>query len=336
MDLASTYCFLMAPEAACDTESWGYHLLELSERRGLRLERSIADGGKSLRAAHGLVWPQIPCNGDVFHALRAFGAVVQFAENRAWGAMRTVHKLSQRKDRSGRRAAPTPPQRQAAETTQATAIGLADDLALLFAWLRTDVLGLAGEPLAVREELYDFICQELQARQRLCPHRLKPLVRTLRNQRRVLLGFVRALDQRLTRLTQERGVPLAAVQAACRLEALDQNQSLYWQRRAEGLRKLGSVAWTALEQAVQETLAATPRASSLVENLNGRLRTYFFLWRRTRRPYLELLRFYLNHRPYRRSAHGERVAKSPYELLSGRAHPFWLDRLVPQRPSQPN
>jgi len=85
VDLASTYCFLMAPEGVCDTDTWGYHLLELSEQRGLRLERSIADGGKSLRAAHALVWPQIPCNGDVFHALRAFGDVVQFAENRAWG-----------------------------------------------------------------------------------------------------------------------------------------------------------------------------------------------------------------------------------------------------------
>ncbi len=336
MDLASTYCFLMAPEAACDTESWGYHLLELSERRGLRLQRSIADGGKSLRAAHALVWPHLPCNGDVFHALRAFGDVVQFAENRAWAALRMIQKLSKRKDRNGRRAAPTLQQRQAAEAAQTAAIGLFDDLALLFEWLRTDVLGMAGEPLAVREELYDFIVQELQARQALCPHRLRPLVRTLRNQRPVLLGFVRALEARLAGLAQEQRVPLGAVQAVCRLEALDKNQSLYWQRRTELIRRWGPVAWTALERAVREALAATPRASSLVENLNGRLRSYFFLWRRTNRPYLELLRFYLNHRPYLRSVHADRVGKSPYELLSGRAHPFWLDLLTPGRPSQDN
>jgi len=254
----------------------------------------------------------------------------------AWGAMRTVQQLSRRKDRSGRRAAPTPQQRRAAETAQAVAIGLADDLRLLLEWMRTDVLGMAGDPLTVREELYDFICQELKARQALCPHRLKPLVRTLRNQRCVLLGFVRALDQRLASLAQERGVPLAAVQAVCRLEALDKNQSLYWQRRTDVIRRWGHVAWTAVERAAREALAATPRASSMVENLNGRLRSHFFLWRRTSRPYLELLRFYLNHRPYLRSLHANRVGKSPYELLSGRTHPFWLDLLASHRPSQDN
>jgi hypothetical protein len=335
LDLASTYCFLMAPEAVCDTENWGYHLLELSEQRGLRLDRSIADGGKSLRAAQALVWPQIPCDGDVFHAVRAFRDVSQFTENRAWEAMRTVHKLSRRKERSGRRAAPTPRRRLAAERAEAAAIDLADDLALLQQWMQSDVLGMAGETLAVREELYDFILAELEARQALCPHRLKPLVRTLRNQRSMLLGFVRALDQRLAGIAQELRVPLVQVQAACRLEAIDKNHSLYWQGRAEAMRRLGP-AWAAVEQAVQEALATTPRASSMVENLNGRLRCYFFLWRRTSRPYLELLRFYLNHRPYQRSAHADRAGKSPYELLSGQPHPFWLDLLASCGPSQNN
>ena len=42
------------------------------------------------------------------------------------------------------------------------------------------------------------------------------------------------------------------------------------------------------------------RASSLVENLNSRLRSYFFLRRQLGKDYLTLLQFFLNHRRYLR------------------------------------
>ena len=250
VDLASTYCFLMSPEATCDTDTWGVRLLELSEERNLHLERSIADGGRSLRAAQALVWPQIPCNGDVFHALRLMQEEVQFAENRAWQAMRTVQKLQRRKERTGRRAAPMPAHLEAARAAMGQAIALADDLALLYQWMRTDVLGMAGDDLATRKALYDFVVDELQARQQRCPHRLIALVRALRNQRDVLLGFVRALEARLEGVAQETGVRVAEVREVCRLEALDKNQSLYWQRRAAALRRWGP-AWVEVEAAVR-------------------------------------------------------------------------------------
>ncbi len=48
-------------------------------------------------------------------------------------------------------------------------------------------------------------------------------------------------------------------------------------------------------------MADTPRSSSLVENLNSRLRTYFTLRRHLGGAYLDLLRFFLNHRRFMRS-----------------------------------
>ena len=115
-------------------------------------------------------------------------------------------------------------------------------------------------------------------------------------------------------------------QAVAELANLDANRSLYWQRRAALAAKLGP-SFGAIEQAVQWVLANLPRASSLVENLNSRLRCYFFLWRRVSRPYLELLRFYLNHHPFARSQRVQRVGKSPAELLAGRPHPHWMQML---------
>ena len=58
--------------------------------------------------------------------------------------------------------------------------------------------------------------------------------------------------------------------------------------------------------------------SSSVENLNSRLRQYFFLRRQIGHGYLDLLRFYFNHRRYERSLRPERTGYSPAELMTGK------------------
>ena len=83
--------------------------------------------------------------------------------------------------------------------------------------------------------------------------------------------------------------------------------------------------------AVAEVAQQTVRASSVVENLNGRLRSYFTLRRHLGPDYLTLLPFFLNHRRFVRSAHAERVGHSPAELLTGQRQPHWLERLGYQR-----
>ncbi len=66
---------------------------------------------------------------------------------------------------------------------------------------------------------------------------------------------------------------------------------------------------------------------TLVENLNSRLRNYFFLRKQLGQEYLDLLRFFLNHHTFMRSEHPERVGKSPTELLTGEKQPHWLELL---------
>jgi len=79
--------------------------------------------------------------------------------------------------------------------------------------------------------------------------------------------------------------------------------------------------------AVGEALETTPRASSMVENLNSRLRNYFFLRKRLGDSYLSLLQFFCNHRCFIRSRIPERAGKSPKQLLTGQPHPHWLELL---------
>ena len=103
-----------------------------------------------------------------------------------------------------------------------------------------------------------------------------------------------------------------------------------WQREALHRQQLGG-RYYGLSEAVQELAGQVVRASSLVENVNSRLRSYFFLRRQLGPDYLALLQFYLNHRRFERSDRQERVGKSPAELLSGREHSHWLEMLGYQR-----
>ena len=80
-------------------------------------------------------------------------------------------------------------------------------------------------------------------------------------------------------------------------------------------------------EAVIMALNSTERTSSMVENLNSRLRPYLFSRREIGNGYLGLLRFFLNHKPFERSDNANRKGKSPAELLAGKPHPHWLEML---------
>ena len=90
----------------------------------------------------------------------------------------------------------------------------------------------------------------------------------------------------------------------------------------------------AVSLAMAELAESTVRASSVIENLNSRLRTYFFLRRHLGPDYLALLHFSPNHRRFLRSTRPERVGKNPTELLAGQPHPHWLEMLGYTRFSQ--
>lgn len=327
-DVRSSYCYLLSLEEQRDAETWGIRLLELQDR-GFRPEATIADAGSGLRAGQALAMPGTPCRGDVFHALQLVQPVVTFLENRAYEAIGTHGKLVHKKARCrwrGQRVQSISAQVNLAARAKAKAIDLAADVAVLADWLRRDVLSLAGPDYATRCELYDFVVAELRAREPLCPHRIGPIVRALTNQRDDLLAFAAQLDQDLAALATQFQLSLATLREMFNNEVLDVDHPLRWSRDAALRERLGG-RYFAVSVAVAELAEHTVRASSVIENLNSRLRNYFFLRRHLGPDYLALLQFFLNHRRFLRSARAERVGKSPAELLTGQSHPHWLDML---------
>jgi hypothetical protein len=125
-------------------------------------------------------------------------------------------------------------------------------------------------------------------------------------------------------------VPVQKVRDVCLLNRKQPTSNAYWECWNQ-LQVQLSGKFHLLMEAVTTALKETPRASSLVENLNSRLRNYFFLRKTLGKSYLSLLQFFLNHRCFMRSEIPERVGKSPKQLMTGEVHPHWLELLGFQR-----
>ena len=328
VDAYSTYCYLLSLEEHRDADTWGVRLLDL-QAQGFQPEATVADAGKGIRAGQALAMPEVPCRGDVFHALQTVQSLATFLENRAYAAIGTTADLQRKKTRlqwRGRHTRGVAVKLGRAQREEPRAVALATDVATLLQWLREDVLSLAGPDHATRRELFDLIVTELRSREPLCPHRIGPVVRALANQRDDLLAFASQLDQNLEVLAAEFQVDAETARAVLNVGLLEADHPSRWPRENALRSQLGSRHFS-LSVAVAEVARQTVRASSLVENLNSRLRNYFFLRRHLGPDYLALLQFFLNHRRFVRSERPDRVDKSPAELLSGRPHPHWLEML---------
>jgi hypothetical protein len=328
MDHRSTYCYLLSVEDSCDETTWGVHLLDLSDH-GLDLERTIADGGNALRAGQRAAWGDaVPCDADVFHAQMKLTQLVVFLQRRAYKCINARQYLKAKMERakkkskghrlSGRLAL--------ARQREADAVDLADQVGILADWMDNDILSVAGPNRQDRQKLYDFVVEQLHHIEPRCPHRIRPVRKMLENNRDHLLGFAGILDDRLVDVAEHFNVELYLVHKICELQGRDKTLPAYWQLREQFQHTLGKLYYS-IETAVIEAMSDIPRASSLVENLNSRLRNYFFLRRHISNDYLDLLRFFFNHHRYARSDRPERVGKSPAELLSGNSHGHWLELL---------
>jgi hypothetical protein len=327
IDLDSTYCYLLAPVGHRDAETWGIYRLDLAEQ-GLPPDYTIADGGCGLRAGQALAWPGVPCHGDVFHGLQELTRLSAVLERRAYAAIAQRDALEQqmpkaKQHRQGRALS----QRLArARVREASALRLADEMHILAPWMQHDILALAGPDAPTRQVLYDFVMERLQALEALDAERRRPVRRTLVNQRDTLLAFATRLDQALDALAPRFTVPVFRLRQVLALQERTSTTPAYWSQVAALQHSLHGQLY-GIDPALLELRHRLHRTSSLVENLNSRLRNDFFLRRQIGPQYLDLLRVFLNHSPFPRSQHSERVGKTPAQLLNAQAHPHWLELL---------
>ena len=275
-----------------------------------------------------------PCHGDVFHITRQYEGLANTLSRLAKRARSRCEKLETKIGRTGPLGPDDKLAVELARQTETQAQWLAHDIRTLTQWLSHDVLALAGPALSTRQVLFEFIVEELVKREPEDVRRTRPLRVALQNQRDDLLAFAGILDAKLADIAHAHLIPEPLVREACVLHRLATTSTAYWHGWNRLRSKLGGKFQT-LFDAVSQAMAQTPRSSSLVENINSRLRNYFTLRRHLGSSYLGLLRFFLNHRCFMRSRRAERNGKSPRELMTGHGHPHWLDTAGPRANSAP-
>ena len=96
-------------------------------------------------------------------------------------------------------------------------------------------------------------------------------------------------------------------------------------RQATALISAGELA--NIEKVHDEIINSIKRASSMVENVNGRLRAYMNIKRHVSSNFYSLIQLHMNAKKYRRSRVEARKGRSPLELLTGKPWPEFIDLL---------
>ena len=327
VDIESRFCALLAKADDRDHESWAIHLYYLQER-GYAPDTTIIDGGKGLTKGHAQALPKTTLRLDHFHFIRDLKNCSRFLKNKVASRVTKTLELV-------RRAEKAQDEKKKIACAQAlseawTELGKLEETSatfgLLAGWLQHDILQLAGYQPGERAKLYDFIVQEITAIAVGHPHRIEAIVTSLHHRRKGLLDVANDLNEKFAHLAANYKVSINTIWRVCYTARYGLDSCNYGEE-SSALEELIGEKYDEIEDAVLLILESTHRCSSMVENLNSRVRPYLDERQSVSQKTLGLIQFYLNHKPFMRSKHQRLVNKTAAEAMTGKSHQPWLEML---------
>jgi hypothetical protein len=325
-----------------DQETWGICWLELVDNETGQIERIIADQAKGLVGGIELVCdePKQSYQSDLFHVILRLVYGIWRAERKAYAAIGKEYDAADKFARATSKRV-LAKRRETYETAKAKAeqwIRCYDESVYLFRELqevlrmvdlKSGELRRKADVLAELEAILELFEQEIADEQ------IQTGADYIRKHQETVLRYfdeVEAADVSL-----KAAIPEGEVRQ-CLLRIYAYHQQLYVaygprKRYLEAQRdSLQQTLMTHVDQAdyerlfqlVEQTLASIIRSSSMGENTNSRLRRFFDSARgQITQKRLNLIRFYLNHKPFER---GRRQGRSPAQLFHGQeaSDDHWL------------
>jgi len=322
IDPISSYIYLMEEATNRDSQTWETYISDCQDR-GLQLEVSINDGGAGLISGISKACPELEFQRDTFHASYEMGKEVSKVERQAYSAMKEEAELENRV-KSGRSRQKTKDKLEDAKIKADDVAYLYDIINILFSWLK-ELFGFSGYGRQDTIALIEFILQEMEDFLDIFPG-LTAECEKIRKISPELLSFIGRLEREMGLRAIELGIPPDAFRIMYRQLAFGSSSKQYKDMEYQlVIMLMGKYDEARFE--FQKILDGTKKASSLVENLNGRIRVYIDIKRIIPTRFFVLLKVFFNTRPYRRSRIKERIGKSPLELLTGRPQPSFLEAL---------
>jgi hypothetical protein len=322
IDAHSSYTYLLEETEDRTADTWEAQLLEV-KARGLDLGLSLNDGASALKSGVLRVYPDAVIQRDVFHASYEMGREVSKAVRKAYAYIKEEEELRMRVQ--GKR-----PQQKTKEKLDeitiktAEAVQVSDVIEILYSWLK-EMLGFSGYGKVEATGLIEFILYEMEKVATNFP-KLQKECGKVRNALPSLLSFIDRLGETMHESAHKLNVPSEAFDIMYRQMSFSpesqQHQDMEYQ-----LVRILMHSYDSVRSAFGSCLSRTKKASSLVENLNGRIRTYINIKRTVPSGFFILMKVFFNTKKYRRSRCKERVGKSPWELLTGESQPEFLEAL---------
>jgi hypothetical protein len=316
-----------------DQEIWGACWLELVDNETGQIERIIADQAKGLVGGIELVCDKSAnvYQSDLFHVLMRLVAGIWRAERKAYAAIGKEYDALAKFARA--KSERVLANRQATYgTAKAEAekwIQWYDDSVYLFRELqevlrmvnlKTGELRRKADVMAELEGILELLEQEIG------DEKIQKGGRYIREHQEPLLHYFDEVEA-AAEFLNDRIAEDEVRHSLLRLYAFQQHLYVVYGQRKRHIEarraalqtflvaRIGQTEYERLSHCVEQSLSTIIRSSSMVENTNSRLRRFFDSARgQITQKRLNLIRFYLNHKPFER---GRRQGKSPAQLFHG-------------------
>jgi len=330
IDPDSTYIFGMEQHDDRKGGTWK-SMLDGLKAQGLNLKVILSDAGSGLRKGSKDAFPDAAQQSDVFHVLKDLGGSVYRFKDTILAKLNVICTLEDRisRDRKHWTDKYKKMKQDLRKATKEMEPLYADyeEIGILYCWVR-ELVGFSGYTRSTVEKLIDDLLARMDdIASRDNAYNLRREIERFRSRLPSILTFLDRLFARFHEEAAKRCVPVEAFHILYQRHGTrcDSVAHKMLTQELEGL--IGKEKLREIEKEHNRILGHIKRASSIVENVNGRIRVFMDIKRHMSGNFYCLLKAYLNHKKYHRSRIASRKGKSPIELLTGEHHMELIDLL---------
>ena len=329
VDLDSNYIYLMQPMNDRTGETWQLAMETLKDQ-GLNLKVAISDAGSGLLKGIKAAFPDADIQLDAFHVLKDIGgAVYRFREHilKEVAACYDMERAVARA-RHSRRASIQSKRKKLAEY-RATIPAMVEDydtVACLYGWLH-ELVSFSGYDLDEVMQLMEWLLDELDAvtsRNRWA-YELRKEIGRFRKRLPDTIQFLDRLFLCFRRAAEDMELPEEAFRLLYRRLGVPEDSDAYCELTCQAFAVIGPARFSAAEEVHDRIIGCIKRASSMIENVNGRLRAYMNVKKHVSSHFYSLVQLHMNTKKCRRSRVASRKGRSPVEMLTGESWPELID-----------
>ena len=326
IDLETGYIPIIEATEDRSGETW-QRVLEAKKEQGFCPSLNVSDQGSGLCKGIPKAFPGIVMQPDVFHLLRDLGREVHTAERAGFAELRKIQKLEKQVfGRDGIKSSFALYHKyNEAEKNIDVTLRQIDALNILFEWLR-EHMGYTGYSYGQSIQICEWILDEMSKN---LPQRtkLQKAISNFRSQLPTILSFLHRLQTMMAQKATDFHVSMQDFMLLYHQQFYPANSRENEQAEMRLYHKFGRNLAEA-RSVLQKMVKSARRASSMIENLNGRIRCFMDLKRDVPKQFLLLIKVFFNTKKALRPHNKDWEGTSALERLTGEKYPEFLDLLV--------